>query len=159
MGVKKGNKLSRLKRGQMFHTKIQKNWKKDAEGIKRIEKSCIKPSGRKGRMDIHVEVEDEDKLVACVEIKASNWNAMTDKAVIRNVRRQISQVWDYIESELERGNEVSPGVIFPKRPKDKDRMLLIEKLFEEEGIPVVWEDEIREERKNRWGKKPPFPKL
>lgn len=86
---------------------------KETEGEIDVEKHCIKPSRRRGRMDIHVQDEDEKKLVACVEIKASNWDKMTEKAVIGNVRRQIRQVWDYIESELERGNEVSPGIIFP----------------------------------------------
>ena len=114
--------MERLKRGREIHSKIQSEWEKNAEGIKKIEKPCIKLSGRQGRMDIHVQDEDEKKLVACVEIKASDWDAMTDKAVIRNVRRQIQQVWDYIESELDRGKEVSPGIIFPKRTKNKKRM-------------------------------------
>jgi len=43
---------------------------------------------------------------------------MTDSAVRRNVKRQIKQIWDYIESQLtmkkdvdvERLLEVSPGV-------------------------------------------------
>jgi hypothetical protein len=100
-------------------------------------------------MDIHVQDEDEKELVACVEIKASDWDKMTEKAVIRNVRRQIRQVWDYIDSELERGKEVSPGIIFPEHPKNKERMLFIEELFDKEGIPVVWENESIEERKKR----------
>ncbi|MCK4628302.1 MAG: hypothetical protein KAT56_04825 [Sedimentisphaerales bacterium] len=33
------------------------------------------------------------------------------------------------------GKDVCPGIIFPKRPKDKKRMELIESLFIEEGIP------------------------
>lgn len=40
---------------------------------------------------------------------------MINKAVIRNVRRQIRQVWDYIESEFEKEKKVSPGIIFLKR--------------------------------------------
>ncbi len=141
--------LKRLKQGRRFHSKIQNDWHKTAEGIVSSEKSCIKPSGRKGRMDIHVHDEDENKLVACVEIKASDWDKMTEKAVNKNVRRQIRQVWDYIESELEKGKEVSPGIIFPHRPKNKARMFFIEKLFDEAGIPVVWEDESIEERRKR----------
>lgn len=143
------NKLKRLRRGQKFHIKIQSGWKRKAEGEIDVEKPCIKPSRRRGRMDIHVQDKDEKKLVACVEVKASDWDRMTDKDVIRNVKWQIRQVWDYIESELERGKEVSPGIIFPKRPKNKKRMLLIERLFEEEGIPLVWEDEKVKERRKR----------
>ncbi len=82
---------------------------------------------------------------------------MTDEAVRRNVRRQIRQVWSYIESQIVEGEyvedgehkDVCPGIIFPKRPKDGERMKLIEEMFEEEGIPVVWHDETIEERKAR----------
>ncbi|MEW6455829.1 MAG: hypothetical protein AB1410_03825 [Acidobacteriota bacterium] len=149
MEINKENKLKRLKRGRSFHLKIQNDWKRKAEGEIKVEKICVKPSGRKGRIDIHAQNREEKKLVACGEVKASDWDRMTEKALLRNVRRQISQVWDYIESELERGKEVSPGIIFPKSPKNKERMILIEKLFEEAGIPVVWDDETIEERKNR----------
>jgi hypothetical protein len=74
---------------------------------------------------------------------------MTDSAVRRNVRRQIRQVWNYIESQLKTKKDVSPGIIFSKQPQDKERMKLIESMFEEEGIPVVWQDETIEERKMR----------
>lgn len=154
---KRLHSIGKLRKGRQFHLKIQSEWKKEAQGDIKKEKGCIKPSGRKGRMDIHVQDENEEKLVACVEIKASDWDRMTEKAVIRNVKRQIHQVWDYIESELERGKEVSPGIIFPKRPKNKKRMLLIERLFEEEGIPVVWEDETVEERKEKREKNKNMP--
>jgi hypothetical protein len=74
---------------------------------------------------------------------------MTDSAVRRNARRQIKQIWDYIDSQLKAKRDVSPGIIFPKRPKHRARMKLIEDMFEEEGIPVVWHDETIEERKAR----------
>ena len=41
------------------------------------------------------------------------------------------------------------GVIFGHMPKDAERMKLIEAMFEEEGIPVVWHDETIEHRKGR----------
>jgi len=40
-------------------------------------------------------------------------------------------------------------VVFPKQPKDRERMKIIENMFEEEGIGVVWQDETIEERKLR----------
>jgi hypothetical protein len=137
-------KLVRLKKGRQFHKKIQKSWGKDAQGKVKPEKPCVKPSGKKGRMDIHVEVQNEAKLVSCVEIKNTNWDQIEEKRIRVYVNKHISQVWDYIESELERGKEVSPGIIFPKRPKSKEKMVLIENLFEEAGIPVVWDDETIE---------------
>lgn len=93
--------------------------------------------------------DQKDGTIAIIEIKASNWDRMTEKAVRRNVRRQIKQVWDYIESQIMKGQhvptgegkDVCPGIIFPKRPKDKERKKWIENRFEDEGIVVVWDDE------------------
>ena len=77
------------------------------------------------------------------------WDSMSSAAVRRNVKRQVRQIWNYIKSQLELGKEVSPGIIFSRRPKDPNCMKLIEQLFDEEGIPVVWEDETIAERKAR----------
>ena len=137
-----------FRRGKAFHRKMQVEWLQTAEGKILTEKGITKLSGRKGRMDIFVDA-GGDNLVAVAEVKASDWDTMTDSAVRRNVQRQIKQIWDYIESQLKAKKDVSPGVIFPKRPKDKARMKLIEDMFEEEGIPVVWQNESIEERKSR----------
>lgn len=137
----------RLIQGKEFHKKLQEDWHKTATGKVKHEEEIIKPSGRKGRMDIFVDA--DDNLVAVVEIKASDWNSMTLGAIHRNVGRYSNQIWDYIESQLEHGKDVSPGIIFSKRPKDPERLKLIEQLFDERGIPVVWEDESIEERKAR----------
>jgi hypothetical protein len=143
----KNSEPKRLRRAKEFHKKIQKEWFNNAEGEVTPEKSTIKPSGRKGRMDVFVR--SDETLVAIAEIKTSDWNAMTLIAVRRNVKRQARQIWDYIESQLELGKDVSAGVIFPKRPQNHDRVNLIEQLFDKEGIPVVWEDESIAERKAR----------
>ena len=146
--MNKNKSPEQLLRGNKFHEKIQENWKKTAEGKVKSERTIFKQSGRKGRVDIFVDDEDPEGVIAIVEIKASNWDKMTETAVRRNVRRQIKQVWGYIESQISKGEyvktgegkSVSPGIIFQKRPTDKIRMKLIEDLFEEEGIPVVWDD-------------------
>lgn len=100
-----------------------------------------------GRIDIHIEA--DNKLVAVVELKNSDWDRMATKSVKRNVKRQAKQMWSYIDSQLSDRKEVSPGIIFPKKPKDANKLELIEVLFEEEFISVVWEDETIDERKNR----------
>lgn len=141
------NDIERLRRGQAFHKKIQQDWVANAEGEVQPEKGCIKPSSRRGRMDIFVK--SDDNLVACVEIKDSDWDMMSEKALRRNARRQANQIWDYIESQLVLGQAVSPGVIFPKRPKDPTQIRLIEQLFNDKGISVVWENETIDERKAR----------
>lgn len=131
------NEPKHLRHGKEVHKRIQKEWHKSAEGSIVSEKTITKSSGRKGRMDIFVA--SDETLVAVAEIKCSKWDAMTLATVRKNVRHQARQIWDYIESQLELGKDVSPGVIFPKLPKAPHRMKLVEQLFNEEGIAVVWE--------------------
>lgn len=138
---------TRLQRGKRFHRQVQEDWRATAEGEIHPERSIVKPSGRRGRVDILVD--PDESMVAVVEIKASDWDRMAAANVRRNVRRQVRQIWSYIESQLEQGKDVCPGIIFPERPNDLERLELIESLFEEEGIPVVWQDETIEERRNR----------
>ena len=46
----------------------------------RVEKRTVKPGGRRGRMDIFVDVtEKDDELVAIAEIKASDWDRMSSQ--------------------------------------------------------------------------------
>ena len=141
------NEPKHLRQGKKFHRELQDDWHKTATGKVKHEEEIIKPSGRKERIDIFVNA--DANLVAVVEIKASDWDAMTLTALRRNVSRYANQIWDYIESQLARGKDVSPGVIFPKKPKNLNRIRLIEQLFDERGIPVVWKDESIEERKAR----------
>lgn len=148
MSIKTKKEPKRLRRGKTFHKTMQADWINNAEGQVLTEKSITKPTGRIGRIDIFVN-DAGNKMVAVAEVKASDWDKMTDSAVLRNVKRQIKQIWDYIDSQLKKQRDVSPGVIFPQRPKDKTRMRLIEDMFEEEGIPVVWRDETVKERKAR----------
>lgn len=142
----KRNEPERLKRGKAFHREVQAEWEQQAEGDVRSERRITKPSGRGGRVDIHV---DDASDVAIVELKATDWDRMTAEAVHRNVRRHARQIWEYIESQLTEGRDVSPGVIFPHLPCDPERVCLIEGLFEEEGIQVIWRDETIEESRQR----------
>ena len=146
-----------LRRGKKFHKNIQKNWIETAQGKVKAERTILKRNKRKGRVDVFVDDDDPEGTAAIVEIKASDWDKMTDPAVRRNIRRQINQIWDYIESQITDGEyvptgvgkSISPGIIFPRRPKNKNRLKLIEDSFLEEGITVVWDDELIEECQKR----------
>ncbi len=137
----------RLRNGKKFHKAVQREWQSDAEGDITSEKSTIKLNGRRSRIDIHVG--EENGLVAVVEIKCSDWDAMTPKAVRRNVKRYTRQILDYIDAEMKQDVSVSTGVIFPKQPESNDRRVLVEQLFWDEGIPVVWQDETIENCRKR----------
>jgi hypothetical protein len=134
----------RLRRGKAVHRRVQNEWKGTAEGDVWPEKPITKPGGRPGRIDVHVQA--DEGLVAVVEIKNSDWDAMAPKAVRRNAKRYARQLWDYIEAEIEDGFQVSPGIVFPTKPKTEGRRAETERLFEDDGIAVVWESETVEER-------------
>lgn len=136
-----------LVKGKQFHKEIQKDWTDNAEGYVFPEKHVKVSNNKTGRVDIFVEADDSYVVVG--EIKNSNWDSMTPTALRRNVRRQIRQIWKYIDTQLAKGNDVTPGIIFPRRPKSNETMNKIEEMFEEEGISVVWEDESKKERKAR----------
>lgn len=146
-----------LRRGKAFHKLIQQEWQREAQGDITPEKHIRKPNGRRGRVDVFVNDDDPKSSVAIVEVKATNWDKIRKKNIRRNVLRQIRQIWSYIESQILKGQhvkggegkDVCPGIIFPRRPKDRERMELIEQMFYEEGIPVVWHNETIEERKMR----------
>lgn len=156
-GSKRRPEPEQLKRGKAFHKRIQAEWEAGAEGDVFPERSVIKKTGRKGRVDIFVNDGDPDGCVAIVEMKASDWDRMTEQAVNRNIRRQIRQIWGYIESQIDGENyvstgehkSVSPGIMFPKKPKDVERLKMIERLFIAEGIAVVWHDESIQDCRSR----------
>lgn len=136
----------RLREGKAFHKKVQAEWEADAEGEVQIEKR-VKKNNRVGRLDVFVSDADSE-VRAIVEIKNSNWDKMASQAIRRNVKRQARQIWRYIDLQPTLDG-ICPGVVFPERPSDPQRLELIEHLFEEEGIPVVWEDESKAERRMR----------
>lgn len=136
-----------LRRGKAFHKKIQTEWINDAEGDVKIERGITKANGKKGRVDVLVN--QNQPMVAIAEIKSTDWDALTDAALPQTIRRHVRQIWHYINSQLSVGKDVCPGVILQKRPLKKERLKLIESLFNEEGIQVVWDDETIEECKIR----------
>ena len=148
---------SQLRCGKAFHKLIQQEWQDTAQGDIYAERHIIKPNGRRGRVDVFVNDDDPKSSIAIVEVKATDWDKIKEKNIRRNIRRQTRQIWSYIELQIiagkyvpgGEGKDVCPGIIFSKRPKDKKRMELIESLFIEEGIPVVWHDESIAEVKVR----------
>ena len=140
----------RLRRGKDFHRKIQKEWLDTAQGIILPEKTIRRLTGRRGRVDIFVDDDSDENHVAVIEIKASDWDRMKPKAVRRNALRQVRQIWGYIDSQAElEEKDVSPGIIFPARPSDENRLEEIENIFNDWGIQVVWHDESMDDLKKR----------
>ena len=145
--TKKRDEPSALKRGKIFHSDVQKIWEDEAEGDTDCEKVVTKPSGSTGRIDVYVDADEE--LGVVVEIKSTNWNRMSDAMVRRTIAEYSKQVWDYIDSKELRGKDICPGIVLIGKPADEARTRMIDELFEEDGIPVSWQDETVEESRVR----------
>ena len=82
----------RLREGKAFHRKVQAGWEAEAEGDVRTEMTAKKDGVGTGRLDVFVS-EDGSEVRAVVEIKHSDWDKMSPRAVRRNVKRQARQIW------------------------------------------------------------------
>lgn len=130
-----------LRRGKAFHKRVQAEWVATAkDGTPCPERTIRRLNGRRGRVDLLIE--ELGDFVSVIEIKATDWDCMAEGNIARNVRRQIRQLWSYIDAELEiYGMQVCPGIIFPALPKDSGRLETIERMFNADGIQVVWQNE------------------
>lgn len=149
--MKKGNEPEVFKRGKKFHKQIQDEWGKTNSDGKVLTEHVVKIDLKKKnyRFDILID-ELGNNLKAVVEIKSTNWNNIKRSNIRRYVRKHIRQIWKYINLQEEfRNFEISAGVIYPKTPSDPAITELIESMFNEEGIQVVWHDESVEESKAR----------
>jgi hypothetical protein len=130
----------RLKRGKAFHREVQKRWLREYEGDARSELAMRKPNGRIGRMDLCLDPGTE--TISVVEIKASDWDRMTEAAVGRNVKRYAAQVFQYVDSQMSGiRTGVCPGMVLQVRPLIPGRAELVEKLFNEECLQVAWNED------------------
>lgn len=146
-----------LKLGKRFHKIIQEEWKATADGLIKPEKWVVIKTGKGGRIDVFVEDDKSARCLVVVEIKATDWDRIAEKNVMRNIRRHIRQIWKYIESpfiarqinNIDASEGICPGIIYPKLPKDPNRLKLIEKTLNDEGIAVTWHNETKEECRKR----------
>lgn len=132
-----------LSAGKQFHKELQADWKQwPHDGTIHEEHSVTKPSLRKGRIDIRVEV--DGSFVSVVELKNTNWDKLKHTSVRPTIRRYIRQMWDYIESQLDREVDISPDVVARKIPDDPDRiarrdhMVQLKWLYQAKQKQVIW---------------------
>ena len=140
-----------LRRGKMYEAQVRGRWQDSAEGNLSFGRYRKTDDGRRGFIDIHVDLGPDDNLVAVVEVKDLSWDAMSHGRLVRTCDRIAELVGKYIDAELENGREVSPGVVFRQRPSIPGRFEEIEGLLDAYGIPVDWEDESIDARRKRSG--------
>ena len=138
--------------GKSFHRLAQTFYEHGSTFLR--EQGVEKPSGRRGRADIFLLVEDERSFAALAEVKNTSWEPLAARGTLqRNVARQARQLWSYLDgiAELRRPDGTSHHVdlsnleryaamIFPTAPRPSIRAQ-VEDAFGEYGISVIWLDE------------------
>lgn len=140
-----------LKRGKIFQKMVQNDYSlnsKDGgvgieavvtynEGIKRMK-------GNYGRMDIIIDDSDKD-YVMIMEIKATDWDRIKPKNIMRNLYRHGRQLHKYIDKFLETTKfNVGLAVVYPGPPlKEGLREYIEEHEMSRYSFPVYWYSEIK----------------
>ncbi len=88
-------------------------------------------------MDIFVDDTGDD--VSIIEIKATDWDNILPKNIMKNLGSHRSQIYKYIDKYLEgEGMNVCPGIIYPTAPQIPGLKDRIEKYLNDYGIAVAW---------------------
>jgi hypothetical protein len=86
-------------------------------------------------------------LLVVVEVKNTDWDARAAHRLRPNLARHTRQVWRYLDSlipELEAGElvGVQAALVYPRRPSLPGRAELVEGVLGEQGISVLFYEEL-----------------
>ncbi len=140
-----------LIRGRVFQTEVQADYKKNTKGggfgkekemLYKNEKGRIK--GNIGRMDIVID-DTDNNFIMIMEIKATDWDKIKPKNIIRNLYRHGRQLHKYIDKFINVNNyDVGLAVIYPEPPlKEGLREYIEEQAMIRYSFPVYWYSEIK----------------
>jgi hypothetical protein len=144
------NEPERLVRGKAFHSRVQEEWLAATFGSALSEQPTVDNQHRlsfpAGRMDVRM-IDPDEPMAFVVELKYSDFGAMTDVRVRRNVARNRLQVSKYGETLLnvpDNGIEfVCLAIVYSTEPKDSDRRDWIERYLGEYMTATYWHDSGR----------------
>jgi hypothetical protein len=127
------------KRGRDFEEVEKAGWERggDYERLGSQERVALAAGGT-GRVDVVAHQDDGTKVV--VEVKATNWDAMSDHRVRPNVLRHIRQLMRYVNHFVDQGIGVHPALVYRHSPCSAERKREIEEIGIEACVEVVWRD-------------------
>jgi len=135
--------IERLAAGQAFHRRVQTAFLTGLAGASGFrERPWRLVAGRRGRVDLVVEVDGEQMLVI-IEIKGTDWDKITAARVVRNLRRHLRQLQGYLDTAIE---DMESGtwsgivgcLLYPARPASAEIQAAIEDAAGEQAIMVTW---------------------
>jgi hypothetical protein len=103
---------------------------------------------RYGRVDLLIDVNDGERpLLVVVSKKSTNWDALAAHRVRPNLSAHARQVWNYLDSLTPRMDAgelagLQAALVYPRRPSYPGRAELIEETLGNQGISVVFYDEL-----------------
>lgn len=153
--------FERIRQGRKFEAWEREQWNSELNSVKQTEVGT-RWKGKAGRIDIRLQLEEDDDgrdTVVIAETKATNWDKIKDHRVRITARKHVKQIWRYIEDAVNPRAEdhpdlteeelsklkfrATPAVVYPASPTTSGRKELIEEIFEEEWIQVVWREEYQ----------------
>jgi len=107
-------------------------------------------SGVPGRIDLLLNVAEGacPPYYVVIEVKNTQWDGQAPHRVRPNLLRHIRQVWRYLtplQNELDNGavSGLQGALLYPSRPRTAGRAGLISTLAENEGVTVVYHEELQ----------------
>ena len=137
-----------LRRGKVFHKRVQEDWEKTAKNGKIDREHVIGLSlvpetthhKKVGRLDLFID--ELGDFVSVVEIKSTDWDKAKEKNRKKLLASHRRQIWRYIDEYLDVEHvSVCAGVIYPQSPKTRGLKNVIENYLNDYGLQVVWYDD------------------
>ncbi len=129
-------------RGKEFQNLVREDFvKNNKDGVLGFEETRKLLNNKKGRLDVLVTALGD--FIAIYEIKATNWDLIKPKNIIKNVWSHQHQLLKYVDTYVEENIDVCLGIIYPSPPKKDGLREKIEKYLENYGTPPYWFTEIK----------------
>lgn len=140
--------IERLTAGQAFHKTVQSAFLTGLAGASGFkERRWQLVAGRRGRVDLAVEVAGSEQMLVIIEIKATDWDKIPPARLMRNLRRHLRQLQGYLDTAIEemdagRWASIAGALLYPARPANTETLTTIETIVGEQAIMVTWYQDV-----------------
>lgn len=140
--------IERLAAGQAFHKAVQSAFLTGLTGaIGFPERPWRLVRGRRGRVDLAVEVDGDEQMLVIIEIKGTDWDAIPADRVMPNLRRHLRQLQAYLDTAIEdmeagQWEGIVGALLYPARPSSVQMLTMIEATAGEQAVQVAWHHDV-----------------
>ena len=122
-------------RGKKFQEEVRNDFiRNNKDGLLGFEETIKLLNNKNGRMDrIVSELGD---FVTIYEIKATNWDLIKPRNIIKNAWSHQHQLLKYVDTYIDKNIDVCLGIIYPFPPQTSGLRDKLEKYLENYGTPA-----------------------